>query len=469
VAGLLAAACRPGAPTVLPEQRRRVLLVTVDTLRADHLGINAHPQEITPFLDALLAGGHNFTHAITPIPRTTPALASLLTGAYPHTTGVRTLVDPLGAGVLTLTERLRERGYQTIAVVSNHMLTAERGLDRGFDVYDFADDTRDATGTTDAALARAAEHAPEANILLWVHYIDPHVPYYPPPELAERFDPGYQGRYRTHFGTEPGAMGTRAYPEDLPKERAVYRNDLPDRVNAHIRRLHTADVRYTDDQIERLVTGLRERLGEDWLVVFSSDHGESLGEHDYFFDHGDYVYNASLRVPLAFVFAPGDPLHGSRSIDAWVSLIDVAPTLAELLILPDTADWGLQVEGRSLVPYLRGENPGARVLFAESGHSYYPHLLHRRVRFDVNGRFRAVVDGDRKLIWTPGARPGRGFELYDLASDPDETVDLSRQEPQRVAELRKRLDGWVRTGASTPRRIGPEDRERLRALGYVDD
>jgi arylsulfatase A-like enzyme len=464
--GLLAAGCTPAEPE-LPETRRRVLLLTIDTLRADHLGINGQALDTTPFLDSLLARGWNFRRAIAPLARTTPALASLLTGAYPHTTGVRTLVDPLRDDVATLTERLRARGFATVAVISNHMLTSDRRLDRGFDVYDLASDERDAAGTPDAALARAAALDPDQPTFLWVHYIDPHVPYHPPPELARRFDPGYAGPYALHFGPEQGAIGAAAYPEELGKEGAVYRNELPDAVNAHVRRLYAADIRYTDDQIARLLAGLRERLGETWLVVLTSDHGESLGEHGYYYDHGDYVYDPGLRVPLGFVLPEGDALEGSGSVDQWVSLVDVAPTLAELLGLPLDPDWEGQLEGRSLVPYLRGERLPPQPVFAESGHPYFPGLIERRVRMDVSGRFRTVIDGSHKLIWTPGQEPDRSFELYDLDADPGELRDVAEDEAERVKTLRDALGVWFRAGRTARSAPSAADRERLRSLGYT--
>jgi arylsulfatase A-like enzyme len=467
LASLLAACGAPTPDDGLPPQRKHVLLLTVDTLRADHVGAGGTPQ-ITPFLDGLLAEGFYFTGAIAPVPRTTPTLASLLTGAYPHTTHVRGLTDTLSGEVSTLTERLLARGFRTVAVVSNHMLVPERELDRGFEIYDFGDDARGATATTDAALARADALSPDERIFLWVHYIDPHVPYYPPPELAREFDPEYSGRYATHFGSKPGGIGGQAYPEDLPKAEAVYRNTLPAEVNAHVRRLYAADVRHTDDEIERLVTGLRARLGNDWLITFTADHGESLGEHDYYFDHGEYVYNPGLRVPLGIVPAAGDPLAGSGKVDGWVSLVDVAPTLAELLHVPARADWQMQLEGRSLVPFLRGESRPPAPVFAMSGHSYFPRLVRRRVRFDPAGRFRAIIDGDHKLIWTPGAPPEERFELYDLANDPEERNDLSLSEPELRAALQRKLNAWLRSGSGPSQEPSAADRERLRQLGYVE-
>ncbi len=465
IAVLLAAGCAVPEATPSP---RHVLLLTVDTLRSDHLSAFGYDLPTTPHLDALLAGGVRFPCTLATVPRTTPALASLLTGAYPHTTGVRTLYDRLDAGVASLAELLQWRGYHTVAVVSNHVLTPERRLDRGFAVYDAADDARGGAATTDAVLRHVDDTWRERSVFLWVHYIDPHVPYLPPLELAERFDPGYQGRYAAGFGAEPGGIGDRAYPSDLPKVEAVFRNPLPPEVNAHVRRLYAADVRATDDQIGRLLEGLKTRVRNDWLVVFTADHGESLGEHDFFYDHGDYVYNASLQVPLGFVLPPGDPRARSAKVRDWVSLVDVAPTLLELLDVDPGDEISARFEGRSLVPYLEGREVDPRPAFAESGRSFYPDLVRRRVGFDVAGRFRAAVLGDWKLIWTPGQTPEMEYEFYDLAADPGETTNLYAPEHAKARALRAQLDAWDREGAAPERQPSEEDLRRLRSLGYVE-
>lgn len=451
-----------------PQPYKHVLVITVDTLRADHVRHNAYGVPTTPFVDSLLATGFEFTHAVTPIPRTTQALASLLTGCYPHTTKVRRLWSRMTPEMVSLAQMAKQRGYVTIAVVSNRVLIRKRGLARGFDVYDFAPDTRDATGTTSAAIHHLAKRKPDDAVFVWVHYIDPHVPYFPPPELAERFDPTYTGRYRRHFGALPGGPGNYAYPIDLPKVEAVFQNRLPEEVNAHIRKLYAACVRYTDDEIARLVNRLRGQLGDDWLVVFTSDHGESLGEHDYFYDHGDYVYNATLRVPLGFIFPPGDPLRRRGSSDARVSLVDVMPTLAELLDLPLPTGGGYEIEGRSLVPYLRGQNPSPQPTFAECGRSHYPEMVPRRVSFNVSGRFRAVLADDWKLIWTPGQKPDLEYELYNLRSDPDETENLYSPEHPQSAPLKRLLHAWLRVTDDDNLPPTKEDLEALKALGYVE-
>lgn len=457
-----------GVESDIDPAHRRVLLLTVDTLRADHVSAAPHGQPQTPFLDGLFARGQVFERAVTPIPRTTQALASLLAGAYPHTTRVRGLADTLAPEVVSVAELFRARGYRTIAVVSNHVLRPKRGLARGFDVYDYAGDARDAEATTRAALAHLDVVGDAEPVFLWVHYIDPHVPYAPRPDLATLFDPDYEGPYRERFGGKPGSTGAHAFPEELPKRIAIYRNPLPEPVNDHIRKLYAAEVRGTDDSISDLVTGL-DRSGGPWSVVFTADHGESLGEHDYYWEHGDYLFEGTVRVPLAFVMAEGSPLRTPRRHTDRVSLVDVTPTLVELFDLPMPYDLSYEIEGRSLVPALRGESLEPRTVFAESDQSYHPEEIVGRVRFDVSGRFRAVYRDRWKLIWTPFQTPEREFALYDLDADPAEAENLWRPDHPDLAPLREDLARWMRSADGTqPMEPDARDVELLRSLGYVE-
>jgi arylsulfatase A-like enzyme len=472
-AALLALTGAPGCGTDAA-QRRHVLLLTVDTLRPDYLSHHGYDRPSSPFLDALCARGLVFGDALAPIARTTQALASLFTGVHPQTHGVRRLFDTLPEGLPTLAELARARGYTTVAVVSNLILQPKRGLDRGFDVYDVAPGQRAAQATTDAALARLGAIGPDEPLFLWVHYVDPHVPYYPPEQLARAFDPGYQGPYELHFGEEPDGVGNRAYPADLGKPRAIFRNPLPERVNAHVRRLYAAEIRATDAAIERLVGGLELRFGDDWTIVFTADHGESLGEGDYYWEHGDFVSAAELRVPLALVLPGDDPLYRVGRVDGWVSLLDLFPTLVELMGADAPAAAGLG-DGRSLVPALAGRALEPRPVFAESDTSFFPaEVRGRRFDFSLAGRLRAVVDGRFKLVWTPGREPAHA--LYDLAADPGETRDLyspGHPEAQRLAAL---LDAWLERAPAAPaagaaeRSAAPDadDARRLRALGYLE-
>jgi arylsulfatase A-like enzyme len=470
-AAMLPLALAPGCRS--SESPPHVLLITIDTLRPDYLSMNGYDLPTTPAIDALLARGFYFEQALAPVARTTPALAALFTGSYPHTNGVRTLTDSLRGDVQTITEALRASGYQTVAVVTNQVLTRQRGLDRGFDVYDVASDTRNAEATTDAAIRHFRSLAPDRPVFTWIHYIDPHTPYHSDPAIAARFDPDYRGRYRFQFGSN-GETGTnrghRTFPEDLPKGVATHRNPLPEDVNAHIRRLYAADIRALDTQVGRLLAAAEERFGENLLIVFTADHGESLGEHDFYFDHGDYVYNAGTRVPLGFVLPLSHPLHGSARCRGWVSLVDVAPTLLQLLgrELPGAA--GAQIEGQTLTACMERGDAAQHPVFAESGYSYYFADVKRRRRNDVAGRLRAVVRENWKLIWTPFAPESEAWELYDVAADPHETRNLYRPDHPMFLALRPALDRWAaRSAGKAPAApLSTEDARALRELGYVE-
>jgi arylsulfatase A-like enzyme len=454
--------------------RGNILLLTVDALRPDYMSMNGYDRPTTPYLDALLDGGYYFEEAVSPVPRTTPAVASLMTGAYPHGTGVRTLTDPLPGHVTTIAEVLRDAGYQTVAVVTNTMLIRERGLDRGFSVYDMAHDQRIARVTTEAALRQLESLDPGRPVFAWVHYMDPHAPYHTDPNLTLLMDPDYTGPYRLRFGynLQPGDVEEkhRAFPEDLPKSQATHRNTLAEEVNAHIRRLYAADIRATDAQIERLVESMRDLFGEDLLIIITADHGESLGEHDLHYDHGDYVYNAGLRVPLGFVLPRSHPLHGSGRCSGWVSLVDIVPTLFELLGRAPPGEMAARLEGRSLAPCMQGEGLEAAPVFAESGHSFFPSLVRRRQRNDVAGRFRAVLLGDWKLIWTPFLPDEEAWQLFNVRVDPDETLDLYGPNVPAVAALKAHLREWLGRGGAEreERAISEQDLEALRSLGYVE-
>jgi len=446
--------------------------LTIDTLRPDYLSLNGYDRATTPFLDGFLADAFQFSRAVTPIARTTPALASLLTGAYPHTTGVRTLTDSLSDKVTSIAEVFREAGYQTVAVVTNNVLKPERRLDRGFDVYDMERDIRTAPETTAAAIQHLSGLDDSRPIFVWVHYIDPHAPYDCDTSIIDQFDPDYQGRYQKRFGLQPPAGSPLnhiiPYPKDLGMGSAVYRNTLPEPVNAHVRRLYAADIRSTDNQLAPLVEAVRKKTAGNLITVLTSDHGESLGEHDYYYYHGDYVYNAALRVPL-FVRLPEEhPAFGfGRSIE-WVSLIDVVPTLFELMGRPIPETMRAQMEGRSLVPCFFGEPAASVPVFAESGRAFAFDLIHRRVKNTVAGRFRAVIFDDHKLIWTPFQSPEREWELYDLRRDPDETKNLYRAQDPRVEKLRSHLHSWIRaTQEEKSAELSEDDKEILQALGYM--
>ena len=180
------------------------------------------------------------------------------------------------------------------------------------------------------------------------------------------------------------------------------------------------------------------------------------------------MYEATLRVPLSITLPPAHPLRRVGRSSDLVSLIDVMPTLAELMNIPVPDELPYPVEGRSLVPCLQGKRLPPRPAFAECGQAFFPGQVRRRVRFDVAGRFRSVTQGDWKLIWTPGQTKYAEFELYHLADDPGETRNLYNPSHPQVPELRGLLGNWLRAMDDETRTPDAQDIEALKALGYIE-
>jgi arylsulfatase A-like enzyme/Tfp pilus assembly protein PilF len=409
------------APNTTAQQAApNVLLVTIDTLRADRLGSYGYKLARTPVLDRLAAEGTRFADATTHAPLTYPAHAAILTGRYPGAFGIRANgMRPLPASAATLAERLQHAGYTTAAIIGSVILDRSYGLDQGFDLYDdrftirptevqaVAEVQRPAAEVTSAALAWLKSRGRQANTapwFLWAHYYDPHLPY------------------------------------DAP---AAY-------VAAAAGRPYDAEVSYVDAELGRLLASVdRART----LIVVTADHGEALGDHGEP-DHGFFLYDATLHVPL-IVAGPGgrsQPVP-RRVVTEQVRGVDIAPTIAHIARLPADSD----ADGESLVPLLEGR---ARAeVPASLAESWYP-----RLHFGWS-ELRSARVGEWKYIAAP--KP----ELYDLRTDPREQRNLVRERATVAGRLAAELS---RLAASAPEKDAvpaaqpdPATVERLRALGYV--
>jgi arylsulfatase A-like enzyme/Tfp pilus assembly protein PilF len=409
------AGCRRERPAGTAATRPNVLLVTIDTLRADHLGCYGHARAATPTLDALAARGVRFATAIAHVPLTGPSHASILTGRTPLGHGFRDnggYVIP--AEAKTAAEDFRQSGYRTAAFVSGFPLDRRFGFDRGFDAYDDhlpkGNDPRRtpyverlADATTDAALRWLGAPLPAgspASFFLWVHYYDPHAPYEPPAALADRF---------------------RAAPYD-------------------------GEIAFVDAQLARLLRGLEEKVGlAHTVVLVTADHGEALGEHGED-THGLFVYDATLKVPWIMA---GPGLPAGRVATTVARGIDVLPTLLDYAELAPAAG----VEGRSLRPAAEGREMSDAPAYAES---LYPE------REFGWAPLHAWRTSKLKLIEAP--RP----ELYDLEADAAETANRAAAQPARAEELRKTLQAALsRPAPAAAATVDPETAARLGALGYV--
>lgn len=422
LAALLALGALPGCGGEEPP--RSILLVTLDTTRADWIGCYGRPDVRTPWLDRVARGGALFAQAVADVPVTLPSHATLLTGIPALGHGVRYNADfRVGPDALTLAEVLREAGWATGAIVSTLVLDSRFGLDQGFDHYD--DDLTPGYVMHDASLypdrtqwlpradrrahetaERAAEwlrRAPSP-FLCWVHFYDAHFPYDPPPPW---------GRTAPH--------------------------------------LYGAEIQFTDRQLGRILGLLEESGPSDLVVAVTADHGEGLDQHRED-GHGIFVYDETVRVPLA-VRGPGVP--AGRVVGTQARTIDVAPTLLELAGGPA----GLGIGG-SLVPAIR--DPGR----ASDGEPAYCESIKSRLFYGGSG-LKAVRTGDAKYVWAP--RP----EVYDLRDDPGETRNLAQEDPARAEALRAQLAGTMRSILERARpfsetgELDEETAARLRTLGYA--
>jgi arylsulfatase A-like enzyme len=397
-------------------RRPNLLLITLDTLRADRLGCYGNTNGLTPELDALAADGIRFERAYTPVPLTLPAHASILTGLFPPEHRLRTNFErALAPDVPTLAELLRNEGYKTGAFIAAYVLNGGFGLDRGFDVYDDEFDVsvggldeknryRQGAYVIDAAQEWLDTSADERPFFCWVHLYDPHIPYH---------------SHRTLFGER--------------YEKAPY----------------DAEVAYTDRQVGRLVHWLaRNNVFSNTWIIAVADHGEGLGEHNEN-THGYMVYETTMHVPL--IIRPPSGVPEALQFSTPVSLVDLMPTVLDLLDMPTTHD-GL---GRSLAAALSGEALPAWPCFGESELGYRVHGW---------APLRMLVDEHWKLIQTPTP------ELYNLADDPNELHNVHADYPQKAQalfETARQIEASMVPQTAQAKTLTPEDHQALESLGYL--
>jgi len=431
-----------------------LVLITVDTLRADHLGVYGSELGATPRIDALAREGVVFDAAFAPASYTLPSMASLHTGLYPEEVGIFANRSTFRGSALTLAELLRLDGFRTGAAVSNYVLRSGTGIEIGFDVYDDAftrnernreQPERTAEATTEAALRvlDALRSPPGAGTFLWVHYQDAHGPYEPPGELRERH---LERARRTPAGERRlPSTGINAIG-GIPSYQLV---DERDDVAFYLAG-YAGEVEYVDAQIGRLLDGLAERgLLASARIVFTADHGESLGEDDYWFAHGEYLSDALVRIPLV-IRAPG--LAPARRADV-ASMVDLLPTLAAICGVGTPA----KLAGRDLLSADATARPARAYLATLMGAS--------------TQRYGWVEDGYVFVRSELGGGRVRDElrALSGAAAASSEPPSETREERMRaMADSLARFRSQLEVADAAWQELTPQDRAMLRQLGYAD-
>ena len=414
---LVAIAVTSATAAPAPPPAPNVVVITIDTLRPDHLGCYGYKQIHTPNIDALAADGYRFERAYTPVPVTLPSHTVIFTGTYPLLSGMHDFSgNKLNASQPTLASVLKENGYATGAVVAAAVLDSRFGLNHGFDFYydhfDFnrLDESnldemeRPGNIVADTALDWLSKNSSK-KFFLWMHLYDPHYPYAPPAPYSEE--------YKDH-------------PYD-------------------------GEIAFADAQVGRLIAFLKSKsLYKNTIIVLTGDHGESLGEHGEK-THGFFIYNATLHVPT-IVHLPG--AQADKPVAEMISTADLMPTVLRAVKI----DVPPQVQGRNLLPLLtKRQDEPPRALYAES---FLP-----RLHFNWS-ELRSAETDNYHFIDAP--KP----ELYDLTKDPGETHNLFSDKKAVAEEMRAKLTGLIRdysAGQELAEKTGldPELMERLKSLGYA--
>jgi arylsulfatase A-like enzyme/Flp pilus assembly protein TadD len=405
---------RPGAK-IKKDGRLNIVLITMDTTRADRLGCYGSTRAKTPNLDALAAAGVRFENVYSQVPLTTPSHCSIMTGTYPlyhqvHNNGTYVLPQQM----TTLAEILKSQGFETAAFVSSFTVDSRLGLAQGFDVYDDRFTEGEAFKPLNAerkaekvyaAFRSWLNRSEKQPFFCWVHFYDPHLPYDPP------------APYSVDFADSP----------------------------------YDGEIAYMDYYIGQVIAALREKnLFQQTLVVLAGDHGEAFGEKVET-GHGIFLYDETLRVPM--IFSAEGRLPRGVVVKPRVRLIDIAPSILDLIALPVPAE----MQGTSLLSYVSGKQKAGLGTYLET---YFP-----RENYGWS-ELIGLLDGDWKFIRAP--KP----ELYNLKTDPGENVNAFAREGRRAREMQSRLEETIVRFSSgiTPakRELSSEEKEKLRSLGYVD-
>ena len=419
-----------------------ILFITIDTLRADHLGCYGYGKNTSPNIDSLAIKGVLFRNTISQIPVTNPSFATIFTSIYPHDHGAQNGM-PLDNKFTTLAEILKQQGYITAAFVSGYPLVAKiSGLQQGFDFYDDKLTKHLHKGLSPEYTERTADETTNLTIkwlknnrdkkfFLWIHYYDPHGPYKPPSPYNRLF------------------LEKEKKQLKIPFNKIEYYNRLDNisDANYYIAQ-YDGEIAFTDMHIGNILKELKKlKLTQNTLILFISDHGESLIEHNDYFDHGSNLYDEQIKVP--FIISYPSSVPENKIIDNQVRCVDLMPTLLDFLGIQTS----IKPEGRSLIPLIFGKK-------INSDSEAYSETFAPEVPMDkFSIRFK-----NSKFIFTPKTKIK---EFYDIGSDPEELINIFNIKSLEAKTYEKKLFTWMGKYATrTKGEVSDTIKEKLKSLGY---
>ncbi|MFH1312563.1 MAG: sulfatase [Candidatus Eisenbacteria bacterium] len=438
VTAIAMCACTRAHDSPKAERGHNVILILIDTTRADHVGCYGYERNTTPNLDKFASDAILFTNAISPAPWTTPTVASMFTAQYPHVLGYQDQAVVLDEKFPCLAEILRNSGYATGGIISHAYISDTFGIGQGFDSYD--EENAQGHGhvsspsVTEKAIAFVEENM-DRKFFLFVHYFDPHCDYI----LHEEYD--YYPDYEGPLVSGQTISDLRELAPGMTEEDVRFLNALYD-----------SEIRFTDEHVGRFLDVLKELgLYDTSIIVIGADHGEEFLERgDHWIGHTRTVYQELIHVPL-MIRLPGEA--GARVIDQYVGLVDFTPTILMLngLEMPD----GYTHDGVAL-EIAGGKTPQARAVFSET------------MRW---GTYQAMIRDGLKLIYDP---TNDSTQLIDLAEDPGETRDLGAEDLKTLRMMQTDLHEWdyqmrLRRAELKTRspKLSQDQVDQLKSLGYI--
>lgn len=455
---------RSPAETVEDRPPPHVVFISIDTLRADHLGCYGYTRETSPGIDRLAANSVRFNNAFSQSSWTLPSHMSMMTSQYPHVHGVETGKKPLPADGITLAESLSSAGYYTAAFVSWVYVDSRYGFSQGFDKFTELIPPKHkvdsstkwsfkAEQVSDAAIEWINEpNRGETPFFLFVHYFDPHIDYEPPEGFDRLFDENYTGTAQGTF------QWLKTYIKGMHREP----NRIDPRDLEYIKSLYDGEIRYTDLHVRRLLDAVDKAVGLDHcLVILTSDHGEEFNDHGSMEGHQWTLYDEIIRVPLIVRF-PG-AAHAGKVVDAPVELLDIAPTILDFAEVDAPATF----QGESLRPLATAEPQTERLVYAET--------RRHTTRQSIRGSRYKLIHTDDTGTNRRGVPIRAGYELYDLENDPGERNNVYDPEADIARLLVSRLHAIRASGPPTEGdddeitvELSDEELRLLKSLGYAE-